>query len=269
MTHYFKSQGVRIAYDDVGKGAPIVLLHGFSASRRLNWKLPGWYDTLNAAGYRVIAFDARGHGQSDKPSDVESYRPEGIAGDAIRLMDHLGIRKASLLGYSMGGRNAAWLLANYPNRFDAVVIGGTGLNLLPAGEARRWAARGYALTADNEKTESLAIPAMVPLYHRATRRGGRMGALAACLLGAFPNMSAGDFARVAHARAGRLRQQGHARRQSGAPCGVDPRRPGRARARPHTPGRRGGSVLQGRGDRLPRPPRLRPGQGRQPPSCFS
>jgi len=65
MTHYFKSQGVRIAYDDVGNGAPIVLLHGFSASRRLNWKLPGWYDTLNAAGYRVIAFDARGHGQSD------------------------------------------------------------------------------------------------------------------------------------------------------------------------------------------------------------
>jgi pimeloyl-ACP methyl ester carboxylesterase len=196
MTRYFKSQGVRIAYDDVGKGAPIVLLHGFSASRRLNWKLPGWYDTLNAAGYRVIAFDARGHGQSDKPSDVESYRPEGIAGDAIRLMDHLGIRKSSLLGYSMGGRNAAWLLANYPNRFDAVVIGGTGLNLLAAEEARRWAARGYALTADNEKTESLAIPAMVPLYHRATRRGGRMGALAACLLGAFPNMSAKDFARV-------------------------------------------------------------------------
>jgi len=196
MTHYFKSGGVRIAYDDVGKGAPIVLLHGFSASRRLNWKLPGWYDTLTEAGFRVIAFDARGHGQSDKPSDVESYRPEGIAGDAIRLMDHLGIRKASLLGYSMGGRNAAWLLANYPQRFDAVVIGGTGLNLLATEEARRWAARGYALTADNEKTESLAIPAMVPLYHRVTRRGGRMGALAACLLGAFPNMRAKDFARV-------------------------------------------------------------------------
>jgi len=42
MTHHFKSAGVRIAYDDVGSGPPIVLLHGFSASRRLNWQLPGW-----------------------------------------------------------------------------------------------------------------------------------------------------------------------------------------------------------------------------------
>jgi pimeloyl-ACP methyl ester carboxylesterase len=196
MTRFFRSDGVRIAYDDVGTGAPIVLLHGFSANRRLNWQLPGWYDALNAAGYRVIAFDARGHGQSDKPADVEAYRPEGIAGDAIRLMDHLGLRKVSLFGYSMGGRNAAWLLAKHPGRFDTVVIGGTGINLLAAADARRWAARGYALTADNEKTESLAIPALVPLYRRATRRGGRMGAFAACLLGAFPSMSARDFAKV-------------------------------------------------------------------------
>jgi pimeloyl-ACP methyl ester carboxylesterase len=195
MTSFFETDGVRIAYDDLGSGPPIVLLHGFSASRRLNWQLPGWYDTLADAGYRVIAFDARGHGQSGKPSDVESYRPQAIAGDAIRLMDHLGIRKASLMGYSMGGRNAAWLLAHHPQRFEAVVIGGTGLNLLEPREAKRWAARGYALTADNEKSDSLAIPALVPLYHRATRRGGRVGALAACLLGAFPNMKSSDFPR--------------------------------------------------------------------------
>jgi pimeloyl-ACP methyl ester carboxylesterase len=195
MTHHFKSAGVRIAYDDVGSGPPIILLHGFSASRRLNWQLPGWYDTLTEAGFRVVAFDARGHGQSDQPSDIESYRPEAIAGDAIRLMDHLGLPKATLMGYSMGGRNAAWLLAHHPQRFDAVIIGGTGLNLLNAAEAKRWAERGYALTADNEKAESLAVPALVPLYRRATKRGGRMGALAACLLGAFPNMSARDFPR--------------------------------------------------------------------------
>lgn len=196
MNHFFKSDGFRIAYDDVGRGAPILLMHGFSANRRLNWRLPGWYAWLNEAGYRVIAFDARGHGQSDKPTDVEDYRPEGIAGDAIRLMDHLGLRKASLMGYSMGGRNAAWLLAKHPGRFDAVVIGGTGINLLAPADARRWAARGYALTADNEKTESLAIPALVPLYRRASRRGGRVGAFAACLLGAFPSMTARDFAKV-------------------------------------------------------------------------
>jgi pimeloyl-ACP methyl ester carboxylesterase len=196
MTRYFDAEGMRIAYDDVGEGEPIVLLHGFAADRRLNWRLPGWYDTLVNAGYRVLAFDARGHGMSDKPSDIGAYRPEGIAGDAVRLLDHLGIHKACLFGYSMGGRNAAWLLAKHRRRFRAVIIGGTGLNLLSAADAQRWARRGYALTADNAKSESLAIPAMVPLYKRAMRRGGRTGALAACLMGAFPSMSRKDFARI-------------------------------------------------------------------------
>jgi len=196
MTKHFEAEGLRLAYDDVGAGEPIVLLHGFSADRRLNWRLPGWYDLLSGAGYRVLAFDARGHGQSAKPSDIEAYRPEGIAGDAVRLLDHLGLRKACLLGYSMGGRNAAWLLAHHGRRFRAVVIGGAGLNLLAPAEARRWAKKGFQLTADNAKSDSLAIPAMVPLYERAMRRGGRTGALAACLMGAFPNMSKRDFARV-------------------------------------------------------------------------
>jgi len=196
MTRYFEAEGLRLAYDDVGAGEPIVLLHGFSADRRLNWRLPGWYDLLADAGYRVLAFDARGHGQSAKPAEVAAYRPEGIAGDAVRLLDHLGLRKACLLGYSMGGRNAAWLLSHHGRRFRAVVIGGAGLNLLAPAEARRWAKKGFRLTADNAKSESLAIPAMVPLYERAIRRGGRTGALAACLMGAFPNMSKRDFARV-------------------------------------------------------------------------
>jgi len=196
MTHYFEADGLRIAYDDLGAGEPVVLLHGFTADRRLNWRLTGWYDTLRDAGYRVIAADARGHGQSDKPSDVEAYRPEGIAGDTVRLLDHLGLRKAKLVGYSMGARNAAWLLTRHPSRFSAVVIGGQGLNLLAARDARRWAARGFRLTADNSRHESLAVPSMVPLYHRVTRRGGRMGALAACLLGGFPSLRASEFAKV-------------------------------------------------------------------------
>jgi pimeloyl-ACP methyl ester carboxylesterase len=196
VTKTFEAQGLRLAYDDVGDGEPIVLLHGFAADRRLNWKLTGWYETLSGAGYRVLAFDARGHGQSDKPSDIEAYRPEGIAADAVRLLDHLSIRKASLFGYSMGGRNAAWLLAHHSRRFRNVIIGGTGLNLLGPADARRWAQRGYALTPDNARSESLAIPAMVPLYRRAMKRGGRTGALAACLMGSFPNMGKRDFARV-------------------------------------------------------------------------
>jgi pimeloyl-ACP methyl ester carboxylesterase len=196
MTEYFRTDGLRIAYDDLGDGEPVVLLHGFTADRRLNWRMTGWYDTLLGAGYRVIAADARGHGQSDKPADVAAYRPEGIAGDTLRLLDHLGLARAVLLGYSMGGRNAAWLLSRHPKRFRSVVIGGQGLNLLPMGDARRWARRGFQLTADNSRQESLAVPAMVPLYRRAARRGGRVGALAACLLGGFPSLAASEFAKV-------------------------------------------------------------------------
>jgi pimeloyl-ACP methyl ester carboxylesterase len=63
------SDGTRIAYDDVGEGEPVLLIHGFAASRVQNWKETGWYQTLTGAGYRVVAMDCRGHGESDKPHD--------------------------------------------------------------------------------------------------------------------------------------------------------------------------------------------------------
>lgn len=196
MTQHFDADGFRIAFDDLGEGEPILLLHGFGADRRLNWRTTGWYDLLVMAGYRVIAADARGHGHSDKPSDPEAYRPAGVAGDTIRLMDHLGIRKAHLFGYSMGGRNAAWLLCRHPGRFLSGIIGGAGLNVLKVDLPAEWESRGFRLTADNRKTRSLAIPSMERIYERATTRGGRLGALAACLLGSFPSIDAKAFSRV-------------------------------------------------------------------------
>ena len=192
----FDSQGFEIAYDDDGDGDPIVLLHGFAADRRNNWRLTGWTRLLTKAGFRVIAPDARGHGRSDKPNDPKHYAPAGIAGDVLRLMDHLDIDKADLFGYSMGGRNAGWLLSKHWRRFNSVVIGGTGLNLLQVDDPGKWTSRGFKLTADNKKTESLAIPSMVPLYEKVTKLGGRGGALSACLLGSFPSLPEEAFARV-------------------------------------------------------------------------
>ncbi len=192
----FDSQGFRIAYDDDGDGDPIILLHGFAADRRSNWHLTGWTRLLRNAGFRVIAPDARGHGRSDKPTDSKHYAPAGIAGDVIRLMDHLEIEKADLFGYSMGGRNAGWLLAKKWRRFNSVVIGGTGLNLLSVDDPQKWTSRGFKLTADNKKTKSLAIPSMIPLYEKVSKFGGRAGALSACLLGSFPGLPEEAFARV-------------------------------------------------------------------------
>jgi pimeloyl-ACP methyl ester carboxylesterase len=192
----FESQGFQIAYDDIGDGDPIILLHGFAADRRTNWRLTGWYKLLLNAGYRVIAPDARGHGRSDKPTDPKDFSPAGIAGDVIRLMDHLDIDKADLFGYSMGGRNAGWLLAKKWRRFKSVVIGGTGLNLLQVDDPKKWTSRGFKLTADNKKSESLAIPSMIPLYEKVSKLGGRAGTLSACLLGSFPSLPEEAFARV-------------------------------------------------------------------------
>ncbi len=192
----FVADGFRIAYDDIGEGDPIILLHGFAADKRTNWRLTGWYRLLKNAGFRVIAPDSRGHGRSDKPSDPKHYKPSGIAGDVIRLMDHLKLERADVFGYSMGGRNVGWLLTRHNDRLRSAVIGGTGINLLAKADAKRWEKRGYKLTADNAKSESLAIPAMTPLYNRATKVGGRAGALSACLLGAFPSLSARSFSKV-------------------------------------------------------------------------
>ncbi len=180
--HTYESDGLHLAYDDDGDGYPIILLHGFAADRRNNWKLTGWTRTLTRAGYRVIAPDARGHGRSDKPTDPSAYGPKKMAGDVIDLMDHLGIREAALFGYSMGGRNAAWLLAHKQSRFSTVVIAGAGESLL----------RG----TDNADKESLAVPKMVPLYEKASRLGGKIGALSACLLGSFPHLDTEAFAKV-------------------------------------------------------------------------
>ena len=58
MTRYLEFDGLRLAYDDVGEGEPVVLLHGFSADRRFNWKLPGWYDALTRADFANVGTPA-------------------------------------------------------------------------------------------------------------------------------------------------------------------------------------------------------------------
>ena len=126
----FDSDGVQIAYDDVGEGPPIVIVHGFASDRTSNWRRPGWYRALTGAGRRVIAIDCRGHGESGKPHDPEAYGHRAMAEDVIRLLDHLGIETADLMGYSMGGAVAMQLLAEHADRFEAVVVAGVGSHVV-------------------------------------------------------------------------------------------------------------------------------------------
>jgi pimeloyl-ACP methyl ester carboxylesterase len=115
---FFDSGGVRIRYTDEGTGEPVVLVHGFAVNADLNWRRPGILQSL-AKEYRVIALDLRGHGLSDKPHEENKYGFE-MALDVIRLMDHLKIKKAHLVGYSFGGFIALKLAATHPERFFTV-----------------------------------------------------------------------------------------------------------------------------------------------------
>ena len=107
----FRHDKLDFAYFDEGEpsGDPVLLIHGFASNKTVNWIGPGWVKTLGGAGYRVIAIDNRGHGESDKPHETEAYVPEKMAADAIALLDHLEIGKAHVMGYSMGARIGAFM----------------------------------------------------------------------------------------------------------------------------------------------------------------
>jgi len=111
---YFDSEGVRIHFTDEGSGEPLVLLHGFAVNADLNWRLPGLTEAL-AREFRVISMDLRGHGLSGKPHDPELYG-DAMAEDVIALLDHLGIEKAHLAGYSLGGIITLKLATTHPDR---------------------------------------------------------------------------------------------------------------------------------------------------------
>ncbi|CCM75538.1 alpha/beta fold hydrolase [Rhizobium mesoamericanum] len=127
----FAHNGLKLAFFDEGdpSGAPVLLIHGFASSANVNWVHPGWLKTLGDAGYRVIAIDNRGHGASDKPRDAEAYRPWHMAGDAIALLDHLGIPEANLMGYSMGARISVFAALAHPDRVRSLVLGGLGIGM--------------------------------------------------------------------------------------------------------------------------------------------
>lgn len=122
--HFFDSNGVKIHYVTEGQGEPVVLIHGFTASVPVQWQLPGIFSRL-AKEYQVIAIDNRGHGKSDKPHDPAKYGPE-MVGDVIRLLDHLKIDKAHIVGYSMGGFMTGYLISKHPERVISATLGGAG-----------------------------------------------------------------------------------------------------------------------------------------------
>ena len=120
----FTSNGVKIHYVVKGQGDPVILIHGLYATAMGNWQGPGIMPRL-AKHYQVIALDLRAHGQSGKPEGEDQYGVQ-MAEDVVRLMDHLQLPKAHLVGYSLGGMIAMKLLTLHPERVRSAVLAGMG-----------------------------------------------------------------------------------------------------------------------------------------------
>jgi pimeloyl-ACP methyl ester carboxylesterase len=120
----FDSNGVRLHYIVQGTGQPVVLIHGFHSSIRMNWQVTGLIGMLSK-NHQVIALDMPGHGESDKPTSESAYGIEMVE-DVARLLDHLNIRKAHIVGYSMGGMIAMKFMARHQDRVLSGVVGGMG-----------------------------------------------------------------------------------------------------------------------------------------------
>jgi pimeloyl-ACP methyl ester carboxylesterase len=175
----FHHGAVEIAYLDEGEGDPIVLVHGFASSKNVNWVYPGWVSELRKDGRRVIALDNRGHGESEKLHDPAQYDIATMASDVIALMDHLGIPRADIMGYSLGSRMTAVLAHDEPQRLRSAILGGIGIGLIEGGGP----GDNVAVALEAPSLEDVTDPVGRTFRAFADQTRSDRRALAACLRG--------------------------------------------------------------------------------------
>lgn len=173
----FHHDGVETAFLDEGEGEPVVLVHGFASNKEVNWVQPGWVAALTDAGYRAIAPDLRGHGASTKLHDRADYGIDKMGDDVVALMDHLGIARADVLGYSMGGRIVGYIASAYPARVRSAIIAGIGSRLTATGGN----AENIAAALEAPDASSIADPRGLAFRLFAEQTNSDRQALAACM----------------------------------------------------------------------------------------
>ena len=171
LTHHCTSEGVAedgvpIAYEDLGRGEPLVLLHGVTENSEC-WHEAGYVEQLLRRGRRLILIDCRGHGRSGKPHDPTAYSGRRRAAGVIAVLDRAGVQHAALMGHSMGGVVALAAALYHPDRVSALVVNGahpyaedlTSLRAALKNDFEAWLAFLTQLTPDLSQAASRRIRA--------------------------------------------------------------------------------------------------------------
>ncbi len=171
MSFATTDDGVKLYFEEVGSGTPILFIHEFAGDLR------SWEPQLRAfsRSYHCIAYNARGFPPSDVPGDLEMYSQLRAVDDAVAVLDHLKIDSAHIVGLSMGGFATLHLGLRYPQRARSLVVGGCGYGAQPdvqehfrtenAQTAKSFESQGSAKTA-----ERYALgPARVQLQNKDPR----------------------------------------------------------------------------------------------------
>ncbi|HEU4498592.1 MAG TPA: alpha/beta hydrolase [Sphingomicrobium sp.] len=129
-THYWTtSDGIQLAWREVGQGRPVILLHGLFSDAQMNWIKFGHAERIAAKGFRVIMPDHRAHGLSGKPHEQVHYPQLVLVRDLVELIEHLDVVDFDLGGFSLGARTTieAVIGGIRPRRS---ILSGTGLDVL-------------------------------------------------------------------------------------------------------------------------------------------
>ena len=197
----FQSAGLTLAYDDIrpagAESGTVVLVHGFATNRAENWRRLGWLGAFERKGWRTVALDLRGHGESDKPHDPALYARADMAGDIIALMDHLGLKRADLMGYSLGAHLCLGAALSRPDRFANLILGGVGARMLPGGAAPTVSPMTMGQAMRAEDPAAITDPILRGFRQFADDQGEDRLALAACAEGVATAPSRDDLSALA------------------------------------------------------------------------
>jgi pimeloyl-ACP methyl ester carboxylesterase len=189
------ADGTAIAYETGGEGPPLVLIHGFGASRAITWKNTGWYQTLARAGRRIVAIDCRGHGESGKPHDIPAYDEGLMADDILAVLEALDIGQADIMGYSMGGYLTIRLMHDRPERVRRAVLAGIGATYFKYSRERAEIIAQGLLAKD---PAAITDPVARSFRDFCERAGNDLVALAACIRRPSRIFMADELGRMPH-----------------------------------------------------------------------